>query len=260
MNTSELERPIVIVGPCAAESREQVLKSARLAKMRGLTILRASLIKPRTEPGFEGVEEKGIPWLEEVAMMGLIPATEVFGVKDAERFIGSISGKLGKKVLPWLGSRNQLHKTQQEIGSMIKGDSNTMLLIKNQPWEDERHWLGIVKHVVHGGADPSQLILCHRGFAPGKDGLRNSPDFEMSMRVKRETGLPMVIDPSHIGGRVDRVTEISHKVLVLGGFDGFMTEVHPNPADALTDQKQQLSWEQFDPILARIQRSNLVLA
>jgi chorismate mutase len=211
-----------------------------------------SLWKPRTKPGgFEGVGETGIPWMREVAEMGLIPATEVMDDTQADTVINQIlKEKTDARVMIWLGSRNQNHAIQQRIGEVIRGTDQVMLLIKNQPWKDESHWKGIVEHVVHGGADPNQIILCHRGFAPGDKDFRNTPDFTMAMRIKNQTGLPMVIDPSHIGGSVEKVVQLARDARNFRengvGFDGLMIEVHPEPTIAQTDAKQQMTWSQFD--------------
>lgn len=248
----ETNRQINIAGPCAAESREQVLKSAQMAKERGVGTLRACLWKPRTTPSFDGVGEKGIEWLGEVAQLGLRPATEVLTENQASQVIDNISGKLGKSILVWLGSRNQNHLIQRGIGNVVKGEKLVNILIKNQPWGSEDHWKGIISHVIDGGADPSQIILCHRGFFPGTKGLRNDPDFEMAMRVKKESGLPMLIDPSHIGGTTKSVLKIMQLARSFEedgvGFDGMMIEVHPDPSQAKTDKDQQLSWREFDQI------------
>ncbi len=248
----EIDRQMTIAGPCAAESREQVVKSAHMAKERGIATLRASLWKPRTKPGFDGVAIQGIEWLGEVARLGLRPATEVLTEDNAKQVIDSVSGKLGREVLIWIGSRNQNHFIQRNIGRLASGEKLVKILIKNQPWVSQDHWMGIIDHVISGGADPNQIILCHRGFAPGTNGLRNNPDFLMAMRVKKESGLPMLIDPSHMGGERKKVLEIAKLAQDFKedgiGFDGLMVEVHPNPDQALTDKTQQLTWEQFDQI------------
>ncbi|MBI3984635.1 MAG: hypothetical protein HY344_01645 [Candidatus Levybacteria bacterium] len=241
---------MIIAGPCAAESRSQVLASAIMAKERGVEIVRASLWKPRTRPEFDGVQEAGISWLEEVTQLGLTPATEVLNESNAEQVVNRIAGGLGKDVLIWIGSRNQNHLIQRHIGEIAKGERHVKVLIKNQPWPDLSHWLGIVDHVVNGSGDSSQIILCHRGFSPGTNGLRNNPDFEMAMQVKAETGLPMLIDPSHMGGTREKVLDVIKQAQEFNingvGFDGLMIEVHPNPEEAWTDKLQQLSWDQFD--------------
>lgn len=244
---------ITIAGPCAVESREHALETALEAKKRGIDIVRLNLWKPRTKPGFEGVGDEGITWLLDVAQMGLTPSTEVILPNQAEKLIDAVIKNSDSKVLIWLGSRNQNHLIQREIGRVIAGEERTMLMIKNQPWSDEDHWKGIAEHVLSGGADESQLLMCHRGFKPGAinpDNLRNMPDFEMAIRVKRETGLPMIIDPSHMGGTRNNVIEIARQAMNYRktglGFDGLIVEVHPDPDNALTDAKQQLTWGQFD--------------
>lgn len=257
MNRIELGTPIIIAGPCALESRDIALQTAEAAKERNINIVRLSLWKPRTKPDFEGVGEEGIPWLIEVAEMGLIPATEVMLPTDAEVVIDSIVKNTPEvKLLIWLGARNQNHRIQKEIGRVVAGESRVMLMIKNQPWADQGHWEGIIDHVLSGGASEEQLLICHRGFFPGTGGLRNNPDFEMAMDVKQKTGLPMIIDPSHIGGSVPNVLSVVKEAINFKsgsvGFDGLIVEVHPNPEQALTDKNQQLTWDEFDQVLEKI--------
>ncbi|MDP2585282.1 MAG: hypothetical protein Q8P29_00190 [Candidatus Levybacteria bacterium] len=253
MNRIELCKPIIIAGPCAAESRENALSTAESAIKRGIDIVRLSLWKPRTRPGFEGVGNAGIPWLAEVAEMGLIPATEVMLPSDAEAVINKVIKETSdKQILIWLGSRNQNHRIQSEIGRVITGEPRVMLMIKNQPWLDQAHWEGIIEHALCGGASKEQLLICHRGFQPGSNGNRNDACLEMAMDVKQKTGIPMIIDPSHIGGSVPNVLSIAEKAIHFRrngiGFDGLIVEIHPNPEQALTDKNQQLAWKQFDQI------------
>ena len=249
------KQKIIIAGPCAAESREQVINCALALKKQGIKTMRASLWKPRTKPGFEGVGAKGIPWLAEVTNLGITVATEILLPTQLTRLIRVI-GKKGdlRKVLLWIGSRNQNHLIQREIAKIIKEKlpKTVKLLIKNQAWADERHWLGIVDHILGSGISPKRLILCHRGFSPNNqknpENLRNLPDFEMAMRVKKKTGLPMLIDPSHIGGTVENVFLIMEKAKQYN-FDGAMIEVHPEPKIAKSDAKQQLTFKELDKLL-----------
>ena len=165
-------------------------------------------------------------------------------------------GKKGdlNKVLLWIGSRNQNHLIQREIAKIVKEKmpKTVKLLIKNQAWADERHWSGIVDHILGSGISPKRLILCHRGFSSNNqnnpENLRNLPDFEMAMRVKKKTGLPMLIDPSHIGGSVENVFKVAKQSADFD-FDGMMVEVHPKPIDAQSDAKQQLTFEELDKLL-----------
>lgn len=267
MKTCELQKPILIPGPCAAESREQVLLTAKMALDRKIEAIRVSLTKPRTRPSWKGVGREGIPWLVEVAEMGIMPGTEVMLPQEAEDIMNAMEQVRGRKRLYlWLGARDQNDKIQELVGSLIKGVDWVILGIKNQPWRDEDHWEGIIEHVLSGGADKSQLVLCHRGFAPGSNGYRNNPDFSMAMRIKEKSGrLPMLLDPSHIGGDVTNVLEVTKEAMrykhpVNGlGFDGLQIEVHPDPINAETDKKQQLTWRQFDSLIEDLGIKKLAL-
>lgn len=241
---------MLIAGPCAAESKEQIRASIKEAKKRNIRFLRISIWKPRTKPGFDGLQEAGIPFLVEAALAGVNPASEVIIPQHAEKVIAAIRSKTKDiDILLWIGARNQNHYIQQEIARAIANEKRVWLMIKNQPWMSEDHWMGIIEHVLHGGIDKNRLIICHRGFSPnGHDnpyGYRNVPDFEMAMRIKKQTGLPMLFDPSHSGGSVENVVRIA-KEAVSHQFDGLIVEVHPNPTQAKTDIKQQLTWKQFD--------------
>lgn len=243
------------MGPCAAESRDQIINVAHALKEHDVGILRASWWKPRTTPGFDGVGIQAAPWFAQATNMGLTVATEVLLPSNVSEVLRGITQNGGdaEKVLLWLGSRNQNHITQREIVKTLLGESSTVrLMIKNQPWMDERHWLGIVDHVVGAGLPLNRILLCHRGFAPGQannpHNLRNLPDYEIAMRVKETTGLPMLIDPSHIGGSRENVWRILREAAQFP-FDGVMLEVHPDPDKAITDAKQQLSVSDLDQIL-----------
>lgn len=267
MNRIELQKPIIIAGPCAAESENQVLQTVEAAQDRDIDIVRLSLWKPRTEPdGFDGVKECGIPWLINVAKMGIMPGTEVMSASHADKVVDSVIKNTSANVLIWIGSRNQDHFTQQEIAGVVAGESRVMLMIKNPPWADEKHWKGIIGHVLKGGASTDQLILCHRGFFPNgqnPNNLRNVPDFEMAMRIKRETGIPMIFDPSHVGGERKKVIEVAKQAMQhFDGevrFDGLIVEVHHSPDKALTDAKQQLTWQEFDEIMKLVKNKTTQL-
>lgn len=248
------KQKIIIAGPCAAESLEQVIMAAIQLKKRGIKVMRASLWKPRTKPGFEGVGEKGIDWFAAVTKMGITIATEVLFPDQVSQVLEIIKKKGNPdKVLFWIGSRNQNHILQREISLRIKKEApkSVKLLIKNQPWREERHWLGIIDHVLSSGLEKDRIILNHRGFSPKGEnpfGLRNFPDFEMAMKIKSLTGLSMVLDPSHIGGTVENVFLIMEKAKQYD-FDGAMIEVHPKPIEAKSDAKQQLTFSELDKLL-----------
>ena len=251
---------IIIAGPCAAESRVQVLKSAKEAKKRGVKILRASLWKPRTEPGFDGVKEAGIPWLVEVAKMGLTPATEVLNARNTKAVLSAIAKNVANpSALIWIGARNQNHDEQVAITKAVKRYPWARFMFKNQPWRNEKHWRGILKHVLSVKIAKEKVFMSHRGFDPGTDeprdpnSFRNVPDYKMAMRIKTEEDVEMIIDPSHMGGTVENVIKITREAMRHrengSSFDSLILKVHPDPTIAWTDAKQQLTWEQFDQLM-----------
>ncbi len=261
MNTNNKKlksKSIIIAGPCAAESKEQILLSAKEAKKRNVDFMRISLWKPRTKPGFDGLGKSGISLLVEAVKMGVNPATEVLLPSHARAVMDAILPVLKKgKLLLWIGSRNQNHLVQRQIAKVASKDERVILLVKNQPWADEKHWEGIIEHVLVGGMNKDRLILCHRGFTPNGHnplGLRNVPDYEMSMRIKSKVNLPMIFDPSHTGGSVQNVLKLAQEAS-KHNFDGLIVEVHPDPTNALTDAKQQLTWEQFDRMVKAYEKN-----
>lgn len=245
---------LIIAGPCAAESRDVVINCALEMKKRNVFTIRTSLWKPRTEPGWDGVHDVGIPWLKEIVKMGMIVATEVLEPDNVVSIARQLDGHDHQLIL-WIGARNQNHSTQIGIAKkMMELLPNARLMLKNQPWVNEKHWLGIVKHIEATGFPMKKIILCHRGFAPNGHnpaGLRNIPDWDMAMRVKNSTGLPMLLDPSHIGGSVENVIKMVGQAKNYD-FDGMIVVVHPDPSSAKTDALQQLSIHNFDELLKQI--------
>lgn len=237
-------KKIIIAGPCAAESEKQIVNSLSEAEKRNIWASRISLWKPRTKPGFDGLKEKGIYLFHEAEKRGIVPATEVME-RDNVRSILKKFPNL--ETIFWIGSRNQNHFLQKEIANEVSKNKKAYLLIKNQPWESKEHWLGIIKHIKNTKMNYEKIILCHRGFFSSTGDFRNVPNFEMAMEIKEETKLPMIIDPSHIGGKRSNVIKVIEKSRRYD-FDGMMVEVHPNPKTAYTDKDQQLSWSEFDSI------------
>lgn len=247
-----MKKNLIIAGPCAAESRQQVLTAAREAKKRGVDFMRACLWKPRTKPGFEGLGEPGIGLLVEVARMGVNPATEVLLPEQAQQVMDQVLSAVPEaKLLLWIGARNQNHFIQREIARVVAKDSRVTLLVKNQPWKNADHWEGAIGHVLDGGIPKDRVIVCHRGFIPNginPHGYRNVPAYEMAMAIKQKTGIKMIFDPSHTGGSVPNVFHATKKARQYN-FDGLMVEVHHNPQKALTDASQQLTWAEFDQLI-----------
>ena len=246
---------MIIAGPCALESKEQLQESVQALKKLNISIIRASLWKPRTQPGWEGLGWMSLPLLlEETVPHGMTPATEIISAEHAEMIVHALT-QYGSnaKMLVWLGSRNQNHIEQTRIAKILSQGSNQItLMFKNQMWDDERHWMGIYEHLLGAGFPKNRLISCHRGFSPGKlpnpKGYRNLPDYEMAMRLKEKMDIPMLLDPSHIGGSQQNVLHVAEQAL-LYDFDGMMVEVHTNPTAAKTDAKQQLSICQMKELL-----------
>jgi chorismate mutase len=195
--------------------------------------------------------------MEETLIHGVTPATEILTSEHAQLVVDALL-RAGPEaqILVWLGARNQNHLEQTKISKILaEGPSGIHFMFKNQMWDDERHWMGIYEHIVSAGFPKERLLMCHRGFCPGKmpnpKGYRNLPDFEMAMRMKQKTGLPMILDPSHIGGTQDNVFDIMRQAQGYD-FDGYLIEVHHDPHHALTDVKQQLSLDQFKDILSMV--------
>jgi len=254
MNLLNLEK-MVIAGPCALESREQLRGCVQVLKKMGVSMVRASLWKPRTQPGWEGLGWMSLPvLLEETIPHGMIPATEIITAEHALMVVHALehSGPDARMIV-WLGSRNQNHLEQKKIAKILAtGPEGITFMFKNQMWDDERHWLGIHEHIITEGFPRERLMICHRGFCPGKapnaKGYRNLPDFEMAMRIKEKTGLPMLLDPSHIGGSQANVLDICHQASDYN-FDGYLIEMHGDPDNAKTDAKQQLTPGQLNGLL-----------
>jgi len=242
---------IIIAGPCAAESKEQISRSILEAKKRNINFLRVSLWKPRTKPGFEGLGEKGLDLLILSARSGINPATEVITPEHARIAMDVVFKAVSNtKLMLWIGARNQNHYIQREIARVASGDKRVILMVKNQPWTSEDHWEGIVGHILNGGIEKNRVILFHRGFMPNginPHGYKNVPDFAMAMRIKTKYGIRMIFDPSHTGGAVEKVISIMDEI-IQHPFDGIIVEVHPDPTHALTDAKQQLTWKEFDKL------------
>ena len=247
------DKRIIIAGPCAAESEEQIMIAIREAKKRGVDYMRVNLWKPRTKPGFEGLGTAGLSLLVTVTRSGVNPGLEVITAGQAQEVLDQVLPELGadRKVLLWVGARNQNHVVQKDIARVCMQDRRVSLMVKNQPWVNEAHWEGIVEHVLDAGLSSDRLLICHRGFAPTGDnplGLRNVADFAMMARVRERFGLPMIFDPSHMGGNVANVYKVC-KSAVGTAIDGLMVEVHHDPAHAMTDSLQQVTWPQFDELM-----------
>lgn len=233
----EHERPLIIAGPCSAETREQVINTARALKgIPNLLAFRAGLWKPRTRPGdFEGVGEKGLDWLKVVKEeTGLKLAVEIAVPAHAELCI-----KAGVDIV-WIGARTVVSPfIIDEIARALAG-SDICVMVKNPVNPDLSLWAGGIERLKNAGIE--NLAAVHRGFdIYASNPYRNIPLWEIPIELKRLfPDLPMLCDPSHIGGRRELLSYISQKALDLG-MDGLMIESHIDPENALTDVAQQIA-------------------
>lgn len=243
-----LNYPLIIAGPCSAESEEQVLTVAHaLARNGNVRVFRAGIWKPRTRPGsFEGAGVKGLEWLKKVkAETGLAVATEVAMPQHVEQAL-----KYDIDMV-WLGARTTANPfLMEQLASAVAG-TNIPVLVKNPITPDIELWIGAIERIWRSGT--TRLAAVHRGFHPyERSQLRNIPKWELAIDLKsRIPSLPIICDPSHIAGTAELVPEVARRSLDLS-MDGLMVEVHPNPSAALSDARQQLTPEVFLQMLSTL--------
>lgn len=246
--TMKASSPLVIAGPCSAETEAQVLEAAHLLKGGRVSLFRAGIWKPRTRPGhFEGVGEVGLHWLKRVKEeTGLPTAVEVATTQHVE-----LALKHGVDVL-WIGARTTVNPFMiQELAASLRG-VDKQVLIKNPVNPDLSLWVGAVERFEKEGV--KDLGLIHRGFSSyEKSRFRNDPQWQIpiDMRV-RFPQLPMILDPSHIAGNRDYLLALCQKALDLN-YSGLMIESHPSPADAWSDADQQVTPSSLFSLLDALQ-------
>ena len=242
------KRPLIISGPCSAETEEQVLATATgLAATGKVDVMRAGIWKPRTRPGsFEGIGTKGLPWLQAAKKItGLPVAIEVATAKQVEDAL-----HFDVDIL-WLGARTTVNPfSVQEIADALRG-VDVPVLIKNPINPDLELWIGAVERVAKAGI--KQIGLIHRGFSSyGNTEYRNAPMWHLAIEMKRRYPELMIInDPSHICGRRDILQEVAQKAIDLD-FDGLIIESHVDPDHAWSDAKQQVTPERLGEMLGNI--------
>ena len=254
INTKELvqqkwnKRPLIISGPCSAETEGQVLETAiRLNKTGKVDMLRAGIWKPRTRPGsFEGIGTKGLPWLQKAKeQTGLLVAIEIATGKQVEDALHFEIDVL------WVGARTTVNPfSVQEVADALRG-VDIPVLVKNPINPDIELWIGAVERVAKAGI--KQIGLIHRGFSSyGNTEYRNAPMWHLAIEMKRRNpGLMMINDPSHICGRRDILLEVAQNAIDLD-YDGLMIESHIDPDNAWSDAKQQVTPERLAEILDSI--------
>ena len=242
------KRPLIISGPCSAETEQQVVETAtRLANTGKVDMLRAGIWKPRTRPGsFEGIGTKGLPWLQRAKRETGLPVTvEVATGKQVEDAL-----HFDVDVL-WIGARTTVNPfSVQEVADALRG-ANVPVMIKNPINPDLELWTGAVERVAKSGIDKIGLI--HRGFSSyGNTEYRNAPMWHLAIEMKRRNPDMMIInDPSHICGRRDILLDVAQKAIDLD-FDGLMIESHIDPDNAWSDAKQQVTPEKLAEMLDNI--------
>ncbi len=241
-------KPLVISGPCSAESEDQLLKTARqLKKIKQLNVFRAGIWKPRTRPGdFEGVGEIGLTWLKKVKdETGFLTAVEVADQSHVE-----LALKYDVDIL-WIGARTVVNPfSVQSIAEYLQG-VDIPIMVKNPVNPDVKLWLGAIERLNAAGIN--RVIAIHRGFHYfEKSPFRNAPMWEIPIELKRNApDLPIIVDPSHICGSRGLIQSISQKALDLE-MDGLMIESHFDPDNAVTDSAQQITPKFLQEILDKL--------
>lgn len=245
----EDKRPLVIAGPCSAETEEQVIATAKQLASNGVKVFRAGIWKPRTKPGgFEGNGIKALPWMQTVKKeTGMLTATEVATAKHVEEAL-----KYGIDLL-WIGARTTADPfAVQEIADTLQG-TDVPVLIKNPVNPDLELWIGALQRLNNAGI--RRLGAIHRGFSTyDKKLYRNLPQWHIPIELRRRIPeLPIICDPSHISGRRDLIAPLCQQAMDLQ-FDGLIIESHIDPDNAWSDASQQVTPEVLNIIL-----NNLVI-
>ena len=240
------KKPLIIAGPCSAETEEQTLDTARQLADLGIKIFRAGIWKPRTKPGgFEGVGSQGLKWLKKVKEeTGMYVATEVATHQHVTEALAE-----GIDII-WIGARTSANPfAMQEIADTLKElNADIPVLVKNPVNPDLELWIGAMQRIYNAGI--RQLGAIHRGFSTyGKHIYRNMPQWHIPIELRlRFPEMPIICDPSHIGGRRELIAPLSQEAFDMG-FDGLIIESHCNPDCAWSDAAQQLTPEILNFIL-----------
>lgn len=238
------KRPFVIAGPCSAETEDQVMETAKQLAADGIKVMRAGIWKPRTKPGgFEGIGSEGLTWLKNVKKeTGMYVSTEVATQKHVYEAL-----KYGVDLL-WIGARTTANPfAVQEIAEALQG-VDIPVLVKNPVNPDLELWIGALERLSNVGL--TKLGAIHRGFSSfDKKIYRNLPQWHIPIELKRRyPDLPIICDPSHIGGKRDLIQPLSQQAMDLN-FEGLIIETHPNPDCAWSDASQQVTPAKLKEIL-----------
>jgi chorismate mutase len=244
----EAKRPLIISGPCSAESETQMLTTAKaIAAIDKKIIFRAGIWKPRTRPNaFEGVGSKGLEWMKTVKeQTGLLTATEVANANHVEECLKN------KIDILWIGARTTVNPfSVQEIADALRG-TDIPVFVKNPVTPDLQLWLGALERINQAGI--TKLAAIHRGFhSHAITPFRNDPKWEIAIELRTHCpDLPMICDPSHICGNTELIPYVSQKAMDMD-MHGLMIETHCMPKMALSDAKQQLTPLQLADLIDRL--------
>ncbi|MFR9620075.1 MAG: bifunctional 3-deoxy-7-phosphoheptulonate synthase/chorismate mutase type II [Rikenellaceae bacterium] len=243
----EPTRPLVISGPCSAETEGQVLSTAKMLSANGIKIFRAGIWKPRTKPGgFEGIGKEGLAWMRRVKLeTGMYTATEV---ATAEHVYQAL--KAGIDIL-WVGARTTANPfAVQEVADALRG-VDIPVLVKNPVSPDLELWIGGMERIYNAGV--RRLGAIHRGFSTyDKTIYRNQPQWAIPIELRRRMpDLPIICDPSHISGKRELIKPLSQQAMDLG-FHGLIIESHCNPTEAWSDASQQVTPDVLKEILGEL--------
>ena len=250
----KLTHPLVIAGPCSAETEEQVLSIARELKDSDVSIYRAGIWKPRTRPGgFEGVGAIGLKWMQKAkAETGLLMATEVANATHVKLALEHDIDVL------WIGARTTVNPfAVQEIADALQ-NTEKIVLVKNPVNPDLALWIGGVERLFNAGI--KKLGVIHRGFSTyEKTKYRNIPEWQVPIELQsRFPDLPLICDPSHMTGKRDMIFEVSQQALDLN-YDGLMIETHTDPDHAWSDAEQQVTPTILKQICKNLRIRNLTI-
>lgn len=243
------QRPVVIAGPCSAESRTQVLETANLLATSGkVSFFRAGLWKPRTRPNaFEGLGERALPWLMEAQKAtGLTAMTEVATPEHVEAVL-----RAGMKAI-WIGARTTVSPfAVQALAEALQG-TDLLVMVKNPMHADLKLWMGAIERVAR--TTKGEVCALHRGFSSyGTSEFRNAPMWEIPIALRSEMpDIPMFCDPSHITGNTDKLRDVSQRAMNLG-MEGLMIESHLQPSQALSDAEQQVTPNDLHQLLDHLE-------
>lgn len=243
------EKPIIIAGPCSAETEKQVLTTAHELAQYGIKIFRAGIWKPRTKPGgFEGIGAEGLPWLKKVKEeTGMRTCTEV---ANRQHVLEALEADVD---ILWIGARTSANPfAMQEVADALQESGKDVpVLVKNPVNPDLELWIGALQRLYNAGI--TRLGAIHRGFsAYGKHLYRNMPQWHIPIELRRRIpNLPILSDPSHIGGKRELIAPLSQQAFDMG-FDGLIIESHCEPDSAWSDKAQQVSPDVLNFILNTI--------